>query len=64
MNRIPKGLALLPHHQRRHKLSKDIQLWLDKGHCITRLPPGNAIGLSRYERLNDRLIEEGMRCEY
>ena len=64
MNRAQKGLALLPRHKLRPTIHRDIQHWLDNGHRITQLPPGNAIGLSRYERINDRLVETGLRCEY
>ena len=64
MNRIPNELALLPHYQRRRKLNRDIQQWLDKGHRITELPPGTARGLCHYDTLNDFMLETGLRCEY
>ena len=64
MNRIPRGLALLPHHKLRPKLKGDIQHWLDNGHRITRLPPGRARGLCHYDNLIDFMLETGLRCEY
>ena len=64
MNRIPKGLALLPRHQLRHRLCRDTRQWLNNGHRITELPPGRARGLCRYDVLDDLILEVGLRCEY
>lgn len=64
MNRIPKGLALLPRHQLRRRLCRDTRRWLDTGHRITELPPGRAQGLCRYDALGDIMLETGLRCEY
>lgn len=64
MNRIPRGLALLPRHQLRTRLQRDIQHWLSNGHRITQLPPGRARGLSHYETLDNIMIETGLSCEY
>ena len=64
MKRIPRGMALLPRRKLHRKLRQDIQLWLDNGHHITRLPPGRAQGLCRYDTLGDIMLETGLRCEY